>query len=123
MLNSHIELLSSACGDIHDDTQIGAWVFEPLWNKVKDIDISPTTFVHAKSNPARFRLGQCVTTMLVKNSGKNGDPVGVEILFVCNKAGEGHGGLGVERLPLKKHDSAPVDRIPLGETIPAINMF
>ena len=33
------------------------------------------------------------------------------------------GGLGVERLLHKKHDSAPVDPIPLRETIPAINMF
>ena len=34
-----------------------------------------------------------------------------------------HGGLGVERLLHKKCHSAAVDRIPLGETIPAMCMF
>ena len=33
------------------------------------------------------------------------------------------GGLGVERLLYKMHDSVPVDQIPLGETMPAKNMF
>ena len=33
------------------------------------------------------------------------------------------GGLGVERLLQKKCHSGRVDRIPLGETIPAMSMF